>query len=74
MRQLQIVEENCVNLDLIERLVTHIAEDYEEGAILVFLPGMGEIKALHDRLLMSVYENERSYNRNNNEDEESEKK
>ena len=74
MRQLQIVEENCVNLDLIERLVTHIAEDYEEGAILVFLPGMGEIKALHDRLRMSVYENERSYNRNNNEDEESEKK
>ena len=24
MRQLQIVDENCVNLDLIEQLVTHI--------------------------------------------------
>ena len=58
MRQLQIVDENCVNLDLIEQLVTHIAEDYEEGAILVFLPGMGEIKALHDRLRASLYENE----------------
>ena len=58
MRQLQIVDENCVNLDLIEQLVTHIAEDYEEGAILVFLPGMGEIKALHDRLRASLYESE----------------
>ena len=35
-----------MNLDLIERLVRHIAEEYEDGAILVFLPGMAEISAL----------------------------
>lgn len=34
-------------------LLSHIDESFEEGAVLVFLPGMGEISRLFDRLSCS---------------------
>ena len=39
LRSLLNVDEEKINYDLLERLVVHITEEYEEGAILVFLPG-----------------------------------
>jgi ATP-dependent RNA helicase DHX36 len=34
------VNEEVINMELIELLVAHIADEYEDGAILIFLPGM----------------------------------
>ena len=51
MRCLQTLDESVVNLELIGDLVALIADEYEEGAILIFLPGMAEIRGCHERLL-----------------------
>ena len=40
---LAIVNENVINYDLIAKLVEHICLNNDEGAILIFLPGMAEI-------------------------------
>lgn len=46
-----------INLDLVEHVLTYIVEgDHSwprEGAILIFLPGIGEIMSLHDQLAES---------------------
>ena len=42
-----------INYDLIEALVRHIVKTSEEGAILVFLPGIMEITTMHERLMES---------------------
>jgi HrpA-like RNA helicase len=44
------VDESAIDFDLLEDLVRHIDKTQDEGAILVFLPGMGEIMGLVDRL------------------------
>jgi ATP-dependent RNA helicase DHX36 len=54
LRCLQTVDEEKINLELIEALVALIADEYEDGAILIFLPGMAEIRALHERLLAEL--------------------
>ena len=54
LRCLQTVDEEKINLELIEALVRLIADEYEDGAILIFLPGMAEIRALHERLLAEL--------------------
>ncbi len=38
-RNLARLDENRIDYDLLEELVAHIDASYEEGAILVFLPG-----------------------------------
>lgn len=46
-----------INLDLIEHVLIYLVEgDHKwprEGAILIFLPGIGEIMSLYDQLLES---------------------
>ncbi|KAK9832693.1 hypothetical protein WJX81_000845 [Elliptochloris bilobata] len=49
-RNLARVDETRIDYELLEELVAHIYDDYDEGAILVFLPGMGEITATLERL------------------------
>ena len=49
-KSLQVIDEEKINYELIELLVALIADEYEEGAVLIFLPGMAEIRTLHDRL------------------------
>ncbi|CAI2171063.1 13558_t:CDS:10 [Funneliformis geosporum] len=54
------IDETCINYDLIVFLLNYICNsevqqriDYipEDGAILIFLPGMAEIRRLHDQIL-----------------------
>ncbi len=52
---LQIVDDSVINNELIEALIVHIAapenaDEFPEGAILVFLPGLMEITDLYDQL------------------------
>jgi HrpA-like RNA helicase len=49
-KSLQTIDEEKINYELMELLVALIADEYEDGAILIFLPGMAEIRTLHDRL------------------------
>jgi hypothetical protein len=44
------VDESSIDYDLLDDLVRHIDTTEDEGAILVFLPGMVEIMSLVDRL------------------------
>lgn len=52
-RSLAIVDESKVDYELIEDLLAHIDEHMGEGAILVFLPGLAEIRTLKGRLSAS---------------------
>lgn len=49
-RNLGRVDEDRIDFDLIEELVSMVHETQGEGAILIFLPGMGEIANLQRRL------------------------
>ncbi|KAG2502148.1 hypothetical protein HYH03_000635 [Edaphochlamys debaryana] len=49
-RNLARLDESRIDYDLLEALLTHIDTDSEPGAVLVFLPGIGEINFLYDRL------------------------
>jgi hypothetical protein len=49
-RNLTRVDEDCIDFDALESLLEHIDAQYEPGAILVFLPGMGEISKIYERL------------------------
>lgn len=49
-RNLARVDESAIDFDLLEDLVAHVHEHEADGAILVFLPGMGEISELVNRL------------------------
>ena len=48
------LDESAIDFELLEDVVRHIDKDEAAGAILVFLPGMGEIMNLCDRLRGSV--------------------
>lgn len=61
LKCLQAVDEEKINLELIEQLVKVIANDYEDGAVLIFLPGMAEIRALHERLLAELDDVDNSF-------------
>ncbi|CAM6038869.1 unnamed protein product [Sphagnum compactum] len=50
---LERVNEDVIDYELLEDLIIHIDEDYEAGAVLVFLPGMAEIQLMKDRLSAS---------------------
>ena len=47
---LSIVDEQVINYELIAKLLEHITLNHEDGAILVFLPGMMEITKCIDEL------------------------
>ena len=49
IHSLSIVDENVINYELISELLEHICLNQDEGAILVFMPGMMEItKAIEE--------------------------
>ncbi|CAL1385571.1 unnamed protein product [Linum trigynum] len=50
-QNLKRLNEAAIDYDLLEDLVCHVDETFDEGAILVFLPGASEIYMLHDRLV-----------------------
>ncbi|CAM9576957.1 unnamed protein product [Lampetra planeri] len=55
-----------INLDLIEELLEWILEgkhDYKPGAVLIFMPGFGEIKTLFEKLQTNPMFNNRRGNR-----------
>jgi HrpA-like RNA helicase len=47
------MDQSRINYDLVDKLITHINEKYEEGGVLVFLPGMQDITTLMELLLMN---------------------
>ena len=47
------LDESVIDYDLIEDLLAYIDETTDSGAILVFLPGIGEVTGLIDRLASS---------------------
>lgn len=49
------LNEDTIDFDLLEDLIMHIDQTGENGAILVFLPGMGDILSLVDRLAASEH-------------------
>jgi HrpA-like RNA helicase len=49
------VNEEEINYELIEELIMKISRDYEDGGILVFLPGLMEITTLYEQLLSNRY-------------------
>jgi len=55
-KSLQVIDEEKINYELIELLVAYIADDLEDGAVLIFLPGMAEIRTLHDRLRANLHD------------------
>ncbi|KAG8368831.1 hypothetical protein BUALT_Bualt15G0087700 [Buddleja alternifolia] len=52
-QNLRRLNEDIIDYDLLEDLVSHVDETYAEGAILVFLPGVAEINMLLDKLAAS---------------------
>ena len=53
---LGIMEPTKINYDLIEELLLYLGSDKSpyrdvDGAVLIFMPGMGEIKALYEQLM-----------------------
>ncbi|KAJ4833074.1 hypothetical protein Tsubulata_001048 [Turnera subulata] len=52
-QNLRRLDEDVIDYDLLEDLVCHVDETCEEGAILIFLPGVSEIHMLLDRLAAS---------------------
>ena len=50
-KSLTQVAEDVINYDLITALVAHISAECEEGAILIFLPGLAEITRCYEDLL-----------------------
>ena len=49
-RNLSRLDENVIDYDIIEKLLGVIDDDAPHGAMLVFLPGIGEVSGLIDRL------------------------
>ena len=47
---LRAIDQSVINYDLATKLVEHVCESMEPGAILVFMPGLAEISKLHERL------------------------
>lgn len=46
LRNLARLDEDRIDYDLLEELVTYIDQEYGDGAILVFLPGMATLDTL----------------------------
>ncbi|CAN0490651.1 unnamed protein product, partial [Discosporangium mesarthrocarpum] len=46
----QVLDEDLINYEAIEGLLEYITLNFEDGAVLVFLPGLAEITKLLDQL------------------------
>jgi ATP-dependent RNA helicase DHX36 len=58
---LSIVNESVINYELIAELVEHICLNNEEGAILIFLPGIGEItKAIEELYKKELFQSSKT--------------
>ncbi|WVZ85675.1 hypothetical protein U9M48_032570 [Paspalum notatum var. saurae] len=53
-QNLKRLNEDVIDFDLLEDLISYIDENFPPGAVLVFLPGVAEIELLIDRLSASV--------------------
>lgn len=49
-RNLSRIDESIIDYDLIETLLGHVDDEAPAGAVLIFLPGIGEVTSLIDRL------------------------
>jgi ATP-dependent RNA helicase DHX29 len=54
-RNLMRLNEEKIDYELIQTLLVHIDDNFEEGAVLVFLLGMAEINNLYDQLVSSYH-------------------
>ncbi|QDZ19660.1 P-loop-containing nucleoside triphosphate hydrolase [Chloropicon primus] len=54
-RNLMRLNEEKIDYELIQELLVHIDDNFEEGAVLVFLPGMAEINNMYDQLTSSYH-------------------
>uniref|UniRef100_A0A7N0RJX1 RNA helicase n=4 Tax=Kalanchoe fedtschenkoi TaxID=63787 RepID=A0A7N0RJX1_KALFE len=59
-KYIQSVNPQSVDVVLIEKLVSKICNDSDDGAILVFVPGWDDIKKIREALLASSYFNDES--------------
>ncbi len=51
-RVLSLIDENKINYDLMLKLLKHVVStDQDNGAILIFLPGLQEITTVYNMLL-----------------------
>ena len=58
---LSIVDESVINYELIAELLEHICLNNEEGAILIFLPGIGEItKAIEELYKKELFQSSKT--------------
>ena len=48
IRALRNLEQGLINYELMTLLISHICESMDEGAILVFMPGLAEITKLYE--------------------------
>jgi HrpA-like RNA helicase len=57
INSLSIIDESKINYELIAELVEHIALNNEQGAVLIFLPGMMEItKAIEELYKKEIFQ------------------
>ena len=57
IHSLSIVDETVINYELLAELLEHITVNNEPGAILVFMPGMGEIqKAIEEMYKKEIFQ------------------
>lgn len=54
-RNLMRLNEDKIDYELLQTLLVHIDETFDEGAVLVFLPGMAEINNSYDQLVSSYH-------------------
>ena len=52
-RNLARVDENRIDFDLLEELVGHIDASYDDGAVLVFLPGEYHLACVRAQIILS---------------------
>ena len=62
-KTLQIVDEGVINYELVANLLAHINDNFDEGAILVFMPGLMEITKTVEALQQNPIFNDRSKTR-----------
>lgn len=57
IRSLEVVDETVINYELLSELLAHICSRNEDGAILIFLPGLAEItKAIETLYKKSLFQ------------------
>ncbi|CAM9706751.1 unnamed protein product, partial [Phaeothamnion confervicola] len=63
VKSMAVVDEGVINYEAIEALLVHICTTFEEGAVLIFLPGLAEITKAMEQLAGNPLFNDRSRTR-----------